>query len=316
MRRRVPSSPRLPRPALLSPACLLGALALGGVVSARADGPAPAPAAGTASATVLDAAMAHFEAGRFAEAATAAEAVPESDPAYARSRYLLGEASLVLGEAGAAEAAFRAGLEKKAGSGALLLGLGRALHAEEKDTEAVPVLEKAAAADPKSARARAALGTVRVATGKKDEGRKDLAAALKLDPADSEVARAVVEERIGAEDLPGAGRAAAAFAKARKDSPFGPFLGALVDDRAKRVDEAIAGYEKAIAMDDRFLDAHKDLAILCVSQNPLYQDKVRTQKAVAHFKKYEELGGKDGKVLEVWHTLQQFLGAGSRKDGG
>ena len=310
MRRRTGWSPR---PLLIASAVVGGVLAayVAEVPRARADDP---PAAGATTPGALDAVLAHFDAGRFAEAATAAEGVGEADPAYARSRYLLGEARLTLGETEAAETAFRAGLEKKAGSSPLLLGLGRALHAQGKDAEAIPVLEKAAAADPKSARARAALGTVRAATGKTDEGRKDLAAAQKLDPADAEVARAFVEERIAAEDLPGAQRAAAAFAKARKDSPFGPFLSALVDDRAKRVDEAIAGYEKAIAMDDHFIDAHKDLAILCVSQNPLYQDKARTQKAVAHFQKYEDLGGKDAKVLEVWHTLQQFLGAGPRKD--
>jgi tetratricopeptide (TPR) repeat protein len=285
--------------------------------AARADDPpAPSPAAGGASKPPLDLALEHFEAGRFAEASTEADRVGADDPAYARARYLTGEVHLTLGEHAAAEAAFRAGLEKKPASSPLLLGVGRALHAQQKDAEALPFVEKAVAADPKSARARATLGTVRAATGKKDEGRKDLAAAQKLDPADSDVARAVVEERIGAEDLPGAQRAAASFAKARKDSPMGPFLLALVDDRAKRVDEAITGYEKAIAMDDRFLDAHKDLAILCVSQNPLYQDAVRTKKAAAHFQKYEDLGGKDQKVLEIWHTLQQFLGAPARKDGG
>jgi tetratricopeptide (TPR) repeat protein len=282
--------------------------------AARAGDPVPSPAAGAATKAPLDVALEHFEAGRFAEAATAAEAIGPEDAAYAKSRYLLGEAQLALGESASAETSFRAGLEKKPAASALLLGLGRALHAQQKDGEAVAPLEKAVAADPKSARARAALGTARVGAGKKDEGRKDLAAAQKLDPADSDVARAVVEDRIAAEDLPGAQRAAASFAKARKDSPFAPFLVALVDDRSKRVDEAIAGYEKAIAMDDRFIDAHKDLAILCVSQNPLYQDQVRTKKAVEHFKKYEELGGKDEKVLDVWRTLQQFLTPG-RKDG-
>jgi tetratricopeptide (TPR) repeat protein len=288
---------------------------LWGAPAARAGDPVPSPAAGAASKTPLDVALEHFEAGRFAEAATEAERVGPEDAAYAKSRYLLGEAHLALGESASAEAAFRAGLEKKPAAAALLVGLGRALHAQQKDAEAVAPLEKAVAADPKSARARAALGTVRVAGGKKEEGRKDLVAAQKLDPADADVARAVVEDRIAAEDLPGAQRAAIAFAKARKDSPLAPFLVALVDDRAKRVDEAIAGYEKAIAMDDRFIDAHKDLAILCVSQNPLYQDQGRTKRAVEHFKRYEELGGKDEKVLEIWRTLQQFLGAPATKDG-
>src|SRR5205814_2242437 len=74
----------------------LVAASLGEAPAARAGEPAPPPAAGTASKAPLDVALEHFEAGRFAEAATAAEAVAPDDAAYAKSRYLLGEANLAL----------------------------------------------------------------------------------------------------------------------------------------------------------------------------------------------------------------------------
>ena len=58
---------------------------------------------------------------------------------------------------------------------------------------------------------------------------------------------------------------------------------------------------------ERFIDAHKNLAILCIAQNPLYKDKVRTDKALRHFKRYFELGGNDEQVRRIYGTLLQFL---------
>jgi tetratricopeptide (TPR) repeat protein len=88
---------------------------------------------------------------------------------------------------------------------------------------------------------------------------------------------------------------------------MGLFLAALVDDRAGKFDEAIAGYQKAIEADAAFLDAHKNLAILCIAQNPLYQNVKRTKLAMEHFQKYADLGGRDQEVLQVFETLKQFI---------
>jgi tetratricopeptide (TPR) repeat protein len=219
----------------------------------------------------------------------------------------MGEAALMRGEPALAESWFRNALEKKPGAEPALTGLGRALLAKGEAAEAVPVLEKAVVADAKSARARAALGLARSRAGKAAEGRKDLAAAAKLDPADVEVSRMAVEERLAAGDVPGAGKVAAALSKARKDHPMAAFLAALVDDRAGRFEEAIAGYERALALDPAFLDAHKNLAILCIAQNPLYEDEKRTTKAMEHFQRYADLGGRDQEVLSVFETLKRFV---------
>src|SRR5205085_11676675 len=116
-----------------------------------------------------------------------------------------------------------------------------------------------------------------------------------------------VEERLSADDLDGAGKAAAAYAKARKGHATAFFLEGLVSDRAKKVDEAIALYEKAVRADPQDLDAHKNLAILCVTENPLYQDAERTRKAMEHFQRYVDLGGKDKRLKELYSTMKAFL---------
>jgi Tfp pilus assembly protein PilF len=271
--------------------------------------------AAPAKASALEAAAERFAAADFDEAARLAADVAEDDPAYGKARYLLGEVALLVGEPEVAESRFREAVEKGIAGEPVLAGLGRALLEQGRPAEAVEPLEKAVAADAKSARARAYLGLARARSGKTPEGRKDLAAAGKLDPADPEVARASVLERLDAEDFAGADRAAQAFAKAKKDSALGPFLRALVLDRSKKHDEAVVLYEKALKVDPAFLDAHKNLGILCLADNPTYQDRERTEKALAHLARYEELGGRDQTVNDIRKSLEGFLkGAGSARD--
>ena len=78
-------------------------------------------------------------------------------------------------------------------------------------------------------------------------------------------------------------------------------------ERGKKYDDAIASYEAAAKLDDTFLDAHKNLAILCIAQNPLYTNQERTGKAMKHFERYFALGGRDAQVKQIWETLQQFI---------
>lgn len=295
----------------IAPAFLASAL-LAFAPTARAGDDAPATGAVTEK-TPLEAAIAAFEAGHFVAAVEKAESVGAEDATWPKARYLVGEIELVLGDPAAAEAAFHDVLTKRPTSAPALTGLGRARIALGREAEAVDPLEKAVLADAKSARARAYLGVARIKTGKAKQGLDDIAAAAKLDPLDAEVARTGVEERIAANDLAGAGKVAAAYAKARKGHPTGYFLQALVEDRSKKADEAIALYEKAIAADPSYLDAHKDLAILCVTQNPLYQDAVRTKKAMEHFQAYVDLGGKDEKLKELYGTMKSFLDGQLRK---
>jgi protein O-GlcNAc transferase len=269
-------------------------------------------AAAVSAAGKLDEAKDQFAKGDFPAALAAADEVPPDDDGYVKARYLAGEIHLMLGDAEAAEKAFRAGLERKPGAEPLLTGLGRALLARDQVRDALPVLEKAAKAAPDSARALCFLGIARMRASDGRKGRKEIEKGAQLGKDDPEIARAAVVAYLGDEDTDDAGRAATRFQKAQPKSPMGPFLVALVREREKKYDDAIASYEAALKLDDTFVDAHKNLAILCIAQNPLYTNKERTEKAMKHFDRYFALGGKDAEVKRIWDTLQQFLKANQR----
>ena len=78
-------------------------------------------------------------------------------------------------------------------------------------------------------------------------------------------------------------------------------------ERAGEYNDAIKLYQKALKLDDTFLDAHKNLAILCIAQNPMYKDKKRTDLAMKHFAEYRKLGGRDTKVIQIHETLKKFV---------
>jgi tetratricopeptide (TPR) repeat protein len=284
------------RPSLLLSLPLAAALLLSLPAAAPAGDPSP-----------VDEAFQAYQAGEYAKAAEKAESVPAGDPLYARARYLAGEARLALGEAEPAEKAFRAALEKKPGSAPILAGLGRALTARGSLEEALKVLQEAVKADGKDAGARRSLGEAFAAQGKVPEARKELEAAAKLDPKDPLAARALVEILLRSDDLEAAGRAAEVHARSDPKGAMGDFLRGLVLDRSKKGKDAIASYEAALAKDPKFLDAHKNLAILCVTDNPSYTNRERTRKAFDHFAKYFELGGKDEELRRTYETIKGFL---------
>ncbi len=257
----------------------------------------------------LDQAKEKFAAGDFVGALAAADEVPADDAAYAKARYLAGEIHLLLGDPEAAEKAFRAALGKKPGAEPLLTGLGRALLEREEAPEAVRVLEEAAKAEPESGRALCFLGIARMQESGGRKGRKEVEKGAQMAKDDPEVARASVVAYLRDEDTDDALRAARRFAKAQPKSPMGPFLVAVVREREKQYDEAIASYEASLKLDDTFIDAHKNLAILCIAQNPLYTNRERTGKAMKHFDRYFALGGRDAEVKQIWETLQQFIKA-------
>ncbi len=282
------------------------------VISCSLAGVARADETAAAATSGVEGAMKLVDAGKFAEALDAAKAVSETDATYLKARYIVGEMELVLGDPTAARDAFEIVIAKKP-TAAALAGAGRALLAAKDAAGAVPYLVKAVSADAKTARYRAWLGVARVGSDAAPEGRKDLAAAEKLDPADVEVVRAVVEDRLTAGDITGADKAVVAFSKARKDHPFAPFLAGLVADKNGKYDDAIALYEKAIALDSNFLDARRNLAIVCVTQNPSYTNAKRTKIALEQLEAYVKLGGRDESLKNLAATLPQFVGPKASK---
>ncbi|MCE9638442.1 MAG: tetratricopeptide repeat protein [Planctomycetes bacterium] len=255
----------------------------------------------------LVAAMDAYKSGDYEKAAELASAVPADDPERLRAAYMLGEADLLLSKWVGAEKAFREVLEKKANSVPALVGLGRAQIGGGSPLDAIVTLEKATKIDAKDAGARRALGEARYANGDADKARADLEAAVKLDPKDPLASRSLVEVLIKTDKVDAAAKEAERIAKAIPEHPMGHFLHAYVLDRQGRDKDAIEEYEKAIAKDDKFLDAHKNLAILCVARNPSYGDKERTKKAMDHFERYFALGCKDQALKDAYEQIKAFL---------
>lgn len=273
---------------------LAAALALSAAAAAMAAGP-------------LDAALDAYKKGDYAKASELAASVEKTDALRPRAAYLLGEASLALAKWEEAEKAFREVLEKKANNVPALVGLGRAQTGAGAEDAAVATLEKAVKLDVKDAVARRSLGEARLAKGDADKARADLEQAVKLDPKDPFASRSLVEACFKSEKMESAAREADRLAKALPDSPMGPFLKALVLDREGKHKDAIETYEKAIAKDDKFLDAHKNLAILCIAQSNTYSDTERVKKAFVHFERYFALGGQDTELKQVYATIKGFL---------
>jgi tetratricopeptide (TPR) repeat protein len=232
---------------------------------------------------------------------------PTDHPDSAKVLYLAGESRLVLGEAAEAETAFRAVVAAKPKAVPALVGLGRAVSLQGKHEEAEKTLRSAVALDAKDAAAQRTLGEALLAAGKAEEGTKALEQAAKTAPNDPFTARALVEARLRADDVKGAKAIAEKLAKAAPKHPMGDFLVGLALDREEKHADAIEAYEKALAKDDRFLDAHKNLAILCHAQSNTYQDQVRVKKAFDHYERYFALGGADAKLKQMYDTMKAYF---------
>ncbi len=261
-----------------------------------------------AQATPLGDAKEHFAAGRFQEAIKAAETVAEKDADYARAQYLRGEIALMLDDVEQATTSFRSALKVKPKAEPILTGLGRALLAAEEYAEAKEVLGRAVKAKPTSARAHCFLGIATQHDTLGAKGKKSIDKGLKLGGDDPVITQAAVLFYLGENKLKKATQVADRFRKKNKKHPLGYFLRALALERSEKYDDAIEAYQKAIALDEHFLDAHKNLAILCIAQNPLYKNKKRTQIAMKHFESYRKLGGKDPALIQIHETLKKFIG--------
>jgi predicted Zn-dependent protease len=287
---------------------LASALAFG--LSFAAPRPAAADTAGD-----LQAAVAAFQAGDYKKVVETSQAIADDAPEAPKVRYLAGEADLVLGDAAKAEEAFRFVLAKKPAAQPAKVGLGRALTAEGSFDDAEKTLKEAAAADAKDAAAKRALGELWLKKGDLAAADKVLDEAWKAAPGDVFTARTMVEVRMRADEPEKALQIAQRVVKADAKQPMGPFLQALALEKLKKDDDAIKAYEKAIALDDKFLDAHKNLAILCHTKNPTYADKERTAKAMKHYARYFELGGVDETLKQTYEQMKSFFEANGGPPG-
>ncbi len=270
----------------------------------------------TGAGTGLDGAMAAFKAGEWKKCAEIAGKVPADSPDYLKSQYVLGETLLVMGDAPAAEAAFLVVLEKKEKAGPAAIGMGRALAAQNKLEEAEQALQAALKMDPKDPMALLAMGQVHLAMKKTKEAKAELSQAFGMDPKNPTVARGWCEWLWAENDIAGALKVAQDLTKALPKHPMGPFLEGMALERDNKDKKALEAYEMALQRDPNFLDAHKNLAILCHTRNPTYQDMERTKKSLEHYEKYFALGGKDPDLERIYKQfkgfMDQYMGGGEK----
>jgi Flp pilus assembly protein TadD len=172
--------------------------------------------------------------------------------------------------------------------------------------EAGKVLGQALAAAPQDAAARTAHGIFLSLTGDSAGARKDLEAAWKLDRKNALTLRSYVEVLLRADDAPAAAAVIETFLETHPKHPMGPFLMAWTLERDGEDEAALEQYQAALALDPNFLDAHKNLAILCHTLSNTYQDKARTLLAFEHYERYFALGGRDAELRRTYDDLVKF----------
>jgi len=101
----------------------------------------------------------------------------------------------------------------------------------------------------------------------------------------------------GADETPGLEKALKAFAE-------GDWKSVVEAAEVLAEDEA---YDKALALDEKFLDAHKNLAILCHTMSNRYRNVERIKKSMHHYERYFALGGHDPKLEQTYRTTRSFL---------
>lgn len=268
-----------------------------------------APAFADDTPTLKDA-IAAYEVGKDAQVVTLVdEALPSTKDKreQARLQYLAGEALLRSNKAGDAVKRFEAVLELRPKAVPAMVALGRAHRSAGQPDEAKAALERALETSAKDPEANLAMGELLTASQDLKQAHKHLKLADKGLKKQPRMARAWVEYHLRKDDDKRALQVARSCAKAHKKHPMGPFLQGLALDRAGDHDEAIEAYEEAIQRDDSFIDAHKNLAILCHTQSRTYQDIERTKKSLKHYERYFELGGKDPKLEQLYRTTKNFL---------
>jgi tetratricopeptide (TPR) repeat protein len=258
--------------------------------------------------TKLEEATRAFEIGELPRVLELAKAGCPDELEGARLNYLAGEVELLLGAPAEAEALFRAVLAKRPKALPAQVGLGRALTAQAKFDEAGKALEAALGSDAKDVGALSAHGLLLSITGQSEKACQELRQAFELDPKGALTVRAYVEALLRADENPSAAEVIEAFIAARPKHPMGPFLLAWTLERDGEDAQAIERYQEALTNDPNFIDAHKNLAILCHTLSKTYQDKARTLLAFEHYERYFALGGKDQELRTMYADLLKFKG--------
>lgn len=207
----------------------------------------PGPASGPAAQALLQAAVAHHQAGRLDEAERQYRQVLAADPTQPDALHLLGVLAFQAGRPDTAVAFIEQAILLRPAAAAFRMNLGNALLALGRADEAVASYREATSLAPRDPEAAYNLGNALVQVGQTDDGIAALRRALMLSP------EHVAARYNLANALRAAGRldeAVAAYAAVIRQQPthvdahtnLGSALHAL-----GRVDEAVASFERALA---------------------------------------------------------------------
>jgi tetratricopeptide (TPR) repeat protein len=269
--------------------------------------------AAPAGETALERAVADFQAGRFSAVVAARETLPQDAHERARVQYLVGEALLVLDRFEEAERAFADALSARPKAVPALVGRGRALTGLGRFDDAGAPLKAALELERGDVGARVALGELALAKGDLEGARERLGEAHAAAPDDALAARAWFEVLLRSGSRAEAAELAESLIARRPQHPLGDFLLAVVMEQDGDDRSAQAQYLRALELDPTFLDAHKNLAILCHTLSQDYTDKERAKLAYDHYAAYFRLGGGDAHLRALYDELlkyeDQILGA-------
>ncbi len=248
-----------------------------------------------------------FADGEYDKVVEVTARVVKKDADYAKARYLSGEALLLLAKPADAAKAFSAVVKLRPKAAPAWVGLAHASIRTQEFDEAKIAVDKALKLEAKNAEAWRALGELHLAKEESKPALKALKKAVGYAPTDPAAARSYVVALLAAEKSKEAVSAATRLISKRKKHPMGSFLlGLALEQRGKHA-AAITAYEKALALDDAFLDAHKNLAILCHTMSRTYQNAARVKKAMHHYERYFALGGKDDKLKQTYLTTKGYM---------
>ena len=237
---------------------------------------------------------------RYAEAATEWERLSRNAPDNARIKRDLADIYVKLGDFAAAEKWAKATLALDADNVDARLNLAFVYRFTGRLAEAEKLLVKLARAQPDEADVQIALRDVYYAGGKLEEALEPAKAVIELEPSTAEnylaLARLYFELRRYDEGL-----AACDHALQLRDDAMGRNLRGWGLYRAGRMDEAEAELSLAVARDDKFADAHRNLA-------DVYYQKWLFEQALDHYDKAYRVDPRDGRALVMTGYCYYQLG--------
>lgn len=186
------------------------------------------------------------------------------NPMYMEARLNLALALSLLGRPGDAEVEYRRALEQQPEGKQMALahsGLGAALAAQHRTTEALPELELAVHLRPESAEGHYNLGTALAELGRNPEAASELATAVRLEPGDAEAHYRLAVALAAQDKRNEAAGEFAVVAQLRPADAVTQYNLAIALARTGRLDEAIAHFSEALRLKPGFEAARRDLEI-------------------------------------------------------